>query len=96
MWEGWVLIAISIVGGAIWKARALPLPVLYVAALFLVKRSEGAFVSQTDNLAAIAFAGSVVGCLIGLALVCVGWVLRVGADRLRRGPSGSDEARFKH
>jgi hypothetical protein len=82
-----------------WKARALPLPVLYVAALFLVKRSEGAFVNLSgngDNLEGVAFAGSVVVCVIGLALVSVGWVLRGGADRLRRGPSGSDEARFKH
>lgn len=80
-----------------WKARALPLPVLCVAALFLVKQSEGAFVNLSgngDNLEGVALAGSVVACMIGLALVCFGWILRIGADRLR-GPGGPDEAQFK-
>jgi hypothetical protein len=82
-----------------WKARALPLPVLFVGALFLVKRSEGAFVNLSgngDNPEVVAFAGSMVACVIGLVLVCVGWVLRICADRLRRDPSGPDKARFKH
>lgn len=98
MWEIWIPITISVAGGVIWKARALPLPILYVAALFLVKRSEGAFVNHSgngDNLEAVAIAGSVVGCVIGLALVCVGWILRVAADH-RRGPKRPDEARLKH
>lgn len=74
--------------------RALPLPVLYVAALYLVKLFQGGFVSQTDNLAAIAFAGSVVVCVIGSL-----WSVSAGSCGaalivFRRGPSGSDEARF--
>jgi hypothetical protein len=98
-WEIWIPITISVAGGVIWKSRALPLPILYVAALFLVKRSEGAFVNHSgngDNLEAVAIAGSVVGCAIGLSLVCVGWILRVAADRHRRGPKRPDEARLKH
>jgi hypothetical protein len=68
-----------------WEARALPLPVLYLAALYLGKLFDGGFVSQTDNLAAIALVGVVFWSMVGLACVCVGWVLRV---QLRRSICG--------
>jgi hypothetical protein len=70
-----------------------------MAAFYFIRRSEGAFINHShngDNLTALALIGVVFWCVIGLASVCVGWVLRVGAEHLRRGPSGPDEVPSKH
>lgn len=84
--QGWILLGLSAAAGAVFGARALPVPVIYVAGFYMARGGEGAFTNHSgsgDNLAALGFLSAAIWCAIGVLAFGVGVLGRTLVQKRR-------------